>query len=424
MAFEKEVEESLENVKKLMQFYNIRLRVVTRSCIPGSSSGDNFMSVVKRLIVECLDSDGNEVLVKLIVKRQIASLSRRQLYRCDEAFSNEIAAFNNIVPMLQKYTPGRELLFPKCYFAGSDSSGEIILLEDLKVKGFSMASRMHGLDFEHCQLVMQELAKLHAASIGAKRDHCSEFHVKLNYLCDIVYCDEGQEFFKNVLDSSVDEALCSLRTSNTDESLTEAIRLIELIQPNLFEKLKVNITQQQAPNTVICHGDLWINNMMFQNDPTTGRPITVRLLDLQTMRYSSPVFDILHFVYTSTKRDMRDVYLTQILETYCKSILYYIDQQNYPDVRNDLEDIKNSFSLQSITKDFQDKVLYGLAVAMWILPAVTFDGSNLPNLDLLSENNQHGKELKCTQKLTPEYHCRIKELVLEFYENGFLKDLD
>ncbi|XP_055844847.1 uncharacterized protein LOC129911164 [Episyrphus balteatus] len=419
MAYESVFDEDVEKLSKLIETGTFRFKIVSARCSPGSSSGDNYMSVVKRIVLIGRDSDENEKNTSLIVKRQIASLSRRELYRCDEAFGNEISAFNEVVPLLERQTTSG-LIFPRCYFAGSDEAGDIIVLEDLKEQNFSMRNRLHGLDFEHCKLVMEELARLHAASIGAKRADFYEFRSKMECLRDIVYCEEAREFYKNVLDSAIDEAVNSLRTSNTDGCLTEAIRLIEILRPTLFEKLKANISSQMAPNTVICHGDLWINNMMFKDENATGKPIAVRFFDLQAMRYTSPVFDILHFLYTSTKRDMRDVYLAKILETYCNRVNMLIDQQNYQDIGIDLDAIKKSFSLQSIIEEFKEKVLYGLAICMWILPAVTFDVNNLPNLDLLSETNQDGKELKCTQKLTPEYHSRIRDLALEFYENGFL----
>lgn len=421
MADESVFDEDFENLSKLIENGTFQFKVLSARCCPGSSSGDNYMSVVKRIVFTGRDSEENEHSKSFIVKRQITSLSRRQLFRCDEAFRNEMSAFNEVVPILQTQTT-TGLIFPKCFYAGCDKIGDIIILEDLKEQNFSMRNRLHGLDFEHCQIVMEELARLHAASIGAKRVDFNEFQSKIKCLRDIVYCEEAREFYKNVLDSAIDEALDSLRKSNTDGSLSETIDLIKLLQPTLFEKLKTSISAKMAPNTVVCHGDLWINNMMFKNDDVTGKPSAVRFFDLQAMRYASPVFDILHFLYTSTKRAMREVHLTQILETYCKRIILHIDEQNYEnDVENDyLEDIKKSFSLQSITKEFKAKVLYGLAIGVWVLPAITFDVNNLPNLDLLSETNQHGKELKCTQKLTPEYHSQIRDLALEFYQNGFL----
>lgn len=93
----------------------------------------------------------------VIIKRQIASLSRRQLYRCEEAFSNEINVYRHVVPLLCRYS--QQPLFPKCHIAetddGSPNGEAIIVLQDLKASEFRMQNRLAGLELRHCLLVMK-----------------------------------------------------------------------------------------------------------------------------------------------------------------------------------------------------------------------------------------------------------------------------
>lgn len=110
----------------------------------------------------------------VIVKRPILRRSRRQLFRCDEAFNNEIAAFTRLVPDLMAFAQHKAidvdaryrttteddaaesiLPIPRCLFAGCDAAGELIVLEDLRAGGFRMVDRLQGLDFAHARLVMQ-----------------------------------------------------------------------------------------------------------------------------------------------------------------------------------------------------------------------------------------------------------------------------
>lgn len=103
----------------------------------------------------------------MIAKRPILRRSRRQLFRCDEAFANEIAAFTLLVPQLEAIDV-RALPFPRCLFAGTDAAGALIVLEDLRSTlpsiggtniggggGYMMVDRLRGLDYTHCRLVMQ-----------------------------------------------------------------------------------------------------------------------------------------------------------------------------------------------------------------------------------------------------------------------------
>lgn len=91
----------------------------------------------------------------MIVKRQIPCLSRRQLFRCDQAFNNEIIAYSQIVPKLRDFANGNNFPCVDCLYAGTDSNGEIIVLEDLQKSGYKMANRLKGLDYNHCKVVMQ-----------------------------------------------------------------------------------------------------------------------------------------------------------------------------------------------------------------------------------------------------------------------------
>ncbi|XP_058987615.1 uncharacterized protein LOC101894657 isoform X2 [Musca domestica] len=378
--------------------------------------------------------------MSVIIKRQIPSLSRRQLYRCDEAFCNEIMAYNHVIPLLDRYMS--ESVFPKCFYAGHDDVGEIIVLEDLKEIGYRMQNRLTGLDLNFCELVMKQLAKFHAASIAAQRLDNAMFRDKCKQVCEIVYCKEAEEFYKNILETSIQESLNSLRSSNVDGCLTEPIRLIEKLQYKLFAKIQCYITNPPDHMSVMCHGDLWMNNIMFtttsssrdssnksitddadcqQNGAKAANrvPSDVKFFDLQAMRFASPVFDILHFIYTSTKRDLRDLYTTHLLEIYALALSSNLEEQ-FTHSSSDLDSLRDTYSLPNITTEYYKHVLYGLAICMWILPAVTFDPNNIPNLDAISEMNRSAKEIKCTQKLTPEYHSRLRDLALEFYQNGYL----
>lgn len=87
-----------------------------------------------------------------MVKRQPASISRRQAFRCDPAFLNEAAAYDTVLPALRSYFSNSKLLpFPSCFYA----SNQVIVLQDLCEDGFIMADRKKGLDFEHCTVALQ-----------------------------------------------------------------------------------------------------------------------------------------------------------------------------------------------------------------------------------------------------------------------------
>lgn len=95
-----------------------------------------------------------EYSTSLIVKRQMEDEKQREMFRCDQAFTNEIAAYRFLIPVLKTFS-NDNLPYPKCLFAGCDKEGEIICMEDLCQDGYKMANRIQGLDFEHCALTLR-----------------------------------------------------------------------------------------------------------------------------------------------------------------------------------------------------------------------------------------------------------------------------
>lgn len=93
----------------------------------------------------------------LIVKRQIPNKARRELFRADRAFLNEISSYTKVMPGFYRFADsiGLSIPFVDCLFAGNDDDGELIVLDDLKPYGFRMANRLKGLDYSHCKIALQ-----------------------------------------------------------------------------------------------------------------------------------------------------------------------------------------------------------------------------------------------------------------------------
>ncbi|XP_055715144.1 uncharacterized protein LOC129809353 [Phlebotomus papatasi] len=414
VAFIEKVLQSCEN--------DLSIKIDSVECEPGSRQGDNYMSLIKRAAVQGKRRD-LDYQRKLIVKRQISSISRRQLFRCDEAFANEIAAYTKVLPHLRRFSSNR-LPYPKCLFAGiDDAEKEVIILEDLRESGFEMEDRLKGLDYSHCSLVMQELGNLHAISLAMKVKEPETFDTVRQSISEIVYCPEAREFISNTLECSLRDTLTSLKATNSDGHLTDAIGKIERMQGCMYDIMSRHVLENEESWKVICHGDIWINNLMFRQR-STGCAEHVKLVDLQTMRCTSPVIDILHFIYTSTVRAFRQTHLDQLITDYQKSLIkslhiYLSSQSAQEDAFNRLE---MQFSLDSIKRELQRKMLYGLGNSMWLMPAVTFHPNRIPDLNSVTITD-FGNSTQMTQMLTPEYHRRIREMVLEFYEEGLLHNL-
>ncbi|KAL1131368.1 hypothetical protein AAG570_010985 [Ranatra chinensis] len=123
----------------------------------------------------------------VLMKRQPASLTRREAFRCDPAFRNEAAAYDVVLPALASFT-GDRLPFPACLHASS----QLLVLQDLQPLGYTMADRLHGLDLEHAKLALKVAGKSVFAieispfqsSVGIPRYSSVKVHTKkMNMIC-------------------------------------------------------------------------------------------------------------------------------------------------------------------------------------------------------------------------------------------------
>lgn len=145
----------------------------------------------------------------------------------------------------------------------------------------------------------------------------------------------------------------------------------------------------------------------------------VKFIDLQTLRYTSPVIDLLHFLYTSTEYTVRDQHMNQLIDDYVDSLYATLQKFDVDDVY-----VPNVQALNDIIRsELRMRSMYGLGICMWLLPAVTFHPDKIVDLDsvTIDDFKSGNQEETMTQTQTPEYHARMQETVMEFYQKGLIE---
>lgn len=268
-------------------------------------------------------------------------------------------------------------------------------------------------------ILLQELAKMHSISMIMKKKLPVQFNEALGKVKEIVYCPAAYEFYEHCLESSLREALSSLTSNNLGGELNEPIAKLTNLSGKVFETMSERVLNNPDDWSVVGSGDLWINNLMFRYDGCE-QVESVKFIDLQAVRYTSPVIDILHFLYTSTDKQLRHDSLDQLLSDYQSTLLTCICESGLPE--NDIKHYSTLYTVTNIKKQYEEKVLFGLGIAMWLLPAVTFHPGQVPDLDMMTMKDfkDSNVEKAITMMQTPEYHARMKDVVLEFHDNGYL----
>lgn len=248
----------------------------------------------------------------------------------------------------------------------------------------------------------------------------AEFERARQQVKEIVFCDEAAAFYSQSLQASINQAIASLEENKPHEFA--AIRALKrMTGKRLYNIMRKAVTETADEECVMCHGDLWVNNIMFSYD-ADGFVESVKLVDLQTMRLASPAIDLLHFFYTSLDADMRhrntDLLLDIYIETLRRDLSELVTEPKH------LKMLLSRYTVENVRRQCRAKMLYGFGMCMWLMPAITFHADMIPNLnDVTLADFQDDTQQKVMMKMqTPEYHTRISETILEFLNAGLLDE--
>lgn len=211
--------------------------------------------------------------------------------------------------------------YPKCYQTVDVDLNEGILLEDVSVRGFTMMDRRNGnVTADYVRLVMQSLGKFHAISFAVKDQQPNKFK-ELTSELDELFVRLDNEMLRQYFNVMAD-AVFKVLSEKDDALLWSKLK-------NLFKRDAIDIAadclnvESTEPAAIITHGDMWQNNTMFKQEQN-GKPTEVCLLDWQISRHTSPVIDIIYYLFACTTKSIRDAHYDEFLKIYHESVSSHI----------------------------------------------------------------------------------------------------
>lgn len=140
---------------------------------------------------------------------------------------------------------------------------------------FAKADRRLGLGVKHLKVVLKNLAKLHAASAVLPMEAFSNHH----HPNISEYFKVFHSLFLNCVQSLVRE----LSTETHDEAEMLAKKLRSFAR-NMIDKSCEAFMLRPDNFGVLCHGDLWLDNLLFEYDDN-AQPIDVKMVRIQIKNY-------------------------------------------------------------------------------------------------------------------------------------------
>lgn len=368
--------------------------------------GENYGSIMLKIDVEFTKKDKKQILyfvAKLCPNNQVI----RKAFLTDITFKKEVYAYlhstKSITEFQMKYNIQTNF-FTKCYEARLNLSNNndidedaLILLENLKIKGYQIADRMIGFSLNQAHIILQNLAQLHATVIAMKILE--------------------PESFKNILPAMKPVNVGSIMVDGFGSNALQYIKSMKELQPYI-EKIESIVARGKAIGGLkfpfesnenfytMIHTDLWTNNIMFCENEDN---LTVKFIDLQLLEYGSAVRDLLFFLYTSIEVQVLDKYLIYLMNLYYYNFTKCLSTFHV-DFINDL-----MFSWDSFYAELNSVAPHELFHIIFMLKPIFSEKGSIKNLEEISK-----EDFGRTDNIGETYINRLKFTVLSFAKNNWL----
>jgi aminoglycoside phosphotransferase family enzyme len=180
-----------------------------------------------------------------------------------------------VLPSLQRLLSNSPLgnyqpLSADLLYTVNDLQLQVIVMQDLKAQGFTMADRTRGLDLKHCLLVMKQIGRYHGASAVLQQkmpENVLYFHEGL-YGSKVF--ETSVDFFRNGVTNLAQEVekWPQYRERFSDKLLNLA--------DNAYTVFLDSLKRREEEFNVLCHGDFRLNNIMFRYSKETGEVADIR----------------------------------------------------------------------------------------------------------------------------------------------------
>ncbi|XP_013186371.1 uncharacterized protein LOC106131732 [Amyelois transitella] len=367
--------------------------------------GESYIANTFRVIVRDNVDEDNKFTV---VVKTLVNTGKREIFH--ELHKREASVYKDIIPIfneIQAKVLDDKVVLPECVLSCDENGKEVLILEDLQHEGWLSNSTLKNFDelnYKTVKLVITELAKLHALSYVFEQRYPEKFCKLKEQFEDIIFQDKflNKSKLRSYFQDSYDASLNLV----TDD---DARKSLGVIGSKLLDILR-GFTKPHE-HSVFCHGDCWINNMLFKFEENEATAVC--FLDFQTVRHSSPVTDIIHFLYLCTSPQFRSEFFETLKTDYyekLKSTLIAFET-----------DINTVYPAKDFENDLEVAKQYGLLIAMIDLKIVFLT----PEEDAILNGANVSEEVNLTKVPGEEELLKIKlnAVVQEAIENGVIEQL-
>ncbi|XP_050454122.1 uncharacterized protein LOC126852884 [Cataglyphis hispanica] len=302
----------------------IVVRYTTKNLLqPGENYGSTIFdvhAVIKR------NDEAEEEDLYLVAKMPPPTQFQRKIFDSPYSFRKEIFMYEVILPhynklerdsglkedelfnILPKYYQSRLSLDPNVDF----DDNAVILMENLKKRGYYICDRTKGCDFEHARIAIRAMARFHALGMAVKYKQPEYFEVlKEHSKCIKLETEDFAHMQSDILKRIAEDPEIAVHVDRCNAAMTNSFKY------GLWDALP------DEPWSTIIHSDFWVNNIMFHRDEN-GRVDNVKFVDFQNYLFFNPLREMVFYLFSST--NVSDDRIEQLMDLYHETFVAVLTQ--------------------------------------------------------------------------------------------------
>ncbi|XP_001648774.2 uncharacterized protein LOC5564428 [Aedes aegypti] len=381
------------------------IRVKDFSVKLALGKGENYSSDILRVKVNYVTGSNNHRTQSYIVKSSLVSEGMADMLEEYDVFHREIAVYDNVMPRVEQMLTSigyTKKLAPTAHVVNS-SHPKHFVFEDLGLQGFKSADRKQGLSYRQLEMVMEKIAKFHAAT--AVMFNQDEETMKDHNYRNIN--EEVQHFYPLFQNSMV---ACAEQAQKWPSTATKIANKLFDLEKTVIPKGCQVYTRDSSTFNVLNHGDLWVNNVMYKFD-SRGEPIDSILVDYAVGFFGSPAIDLSYLLFTSSSDDVTTEQFDLLIQYYHSELVDCLAKLNYSKPMPTLLDIQ----VEMLRKGF-----VGIMFVTFLIPLRLIEDTANADLGNLLGSTPEAMEFRRNMFSHPKYQGRMEYLLNYFDRKGYL----
>lgn len=268
----------IKNLKELIEPNLDGAKLIDYTTKYLTKPGENYGSTILSVSAKIQQGSDEPTTLELVAKLPPSSPAFFSMFQAPLTCVKENLTYDQVASTLINFQKEKNVhrsdiidFFSKCYGARNSLDADakladtdaVLLLENLKFKGFTIGQKNIGFDEETTLLILMNLAKLHAVPIAIRYLNPEIFEEKIKPMLN------KAELLSGMTKEMVENMLYTPDITNIPELSHLITRFTNQIEANKTYHTSVGYLLEDKPFTTLVHNDFWVNNIMISRGNTS-----------------------------------------------------------------------------------------------------------------------------------------------------------